>query len=222
MQSRTSGVKLMARQGVICAVAFIGLSLAGCGQPALESPASEATETEVLSVYLRLPDDILSMTHGGAVGMKLEPAGISPLPEAELHESLAMTGILRDENGVPIGTGAELEYFPNGQAPGVTWEVYWTIFIPGRGSIYGYELEAVPEEHYPIFETLGGGEDWFGEGIVGKVGAGPTADGYGVILGGSGEFENVRGKFAEFAELTGLTLDGELHGTMELRFIIEK
>jgi len=203
---------------LLAAFAISGVS--GCGESVLDSP--DSGESETLSFYLRLPDDILSLTHGGAVGMKLAPEGIVPLPESELHQSLAMTGLLRDANGVPIGTGAELEYFPDGQAPGVMWEVYWTIFIPGRGSIYGYEQEAVPEEHYPIFETLAGGEDWFGDPILGKVGAGPTPDGYGVILGGNGDFENVRGKFAEFAELTGITLDGELHGTMELRFIIEK
>lgn len=65
-------------------------------------------------------------------------------------------------------------------------------------------------------------QDWFGDPILGKVAAGPTEDGYGVILGGNGEFENVTGKCSEFAELAGLTLEGELHGTLELRFIIER
>lgn len=219
----------MLRSTNISAIIFSAFILFGCGQATQEEPqgpevmeASQATETETISFYLNLPEDILSLTHGGRVGMELTPAGIPALPASELGDSLAMTGLLRDENGTPVGTGAELEYFPEGQAPGTTWEVYWTIFIPGRGSIYGYELEAVPEEHYPVFETLMGGEDWFGEAILGKVGAGPRPDGYGVILGGNGEFENVTGKFAEFANLTGLTLDGELHGTMELRFIIDK
>ena len=210
----------MNRCSLKLAAVLLLFALSGCGDSSSES--MQEGETETLSFFLQMPDDILSMTHGGAIGMKLTPAGITTLPEAQLHDSLAMTALLRDADGVPVGTAAELEYFPNGMGPGDTWQVYWTIFIPGRGSIYGYELEAIPNEHLPIFETLAGGQDWFGEGIVGKVGAGPTPDGYGVILGGNGEFANISGKFAEFATLTGLTLDGELHGTLELRFIIDR
>ncbi len=194
--------------------------LSGCGQSGSGSMQEGATET--LSFYLQMPDDILSMTHGGELGLKLAPADIAMLPEAELGNSLAMTAFIRDADGVPVGTASELEYFPEGQGPGDTWEVYWTIFIPGRGSIYGFELERIPDEHLPIFATLAGGEDWFGDGVVGQVGAGPTPDGYGIILGGNGEFANISGKFAEFATLTGLTLDGELHGSLELRFIIDR
>ena len=198
-------------------VSFV--TLTACGQG---NSDAQSAETETISFYLRLPDDIVSLTHGGDVGLKRSPQDIAMLPSRELGKSLAMTGILRDETGTPVGTGAELEYFPDGQAPGVTWEVYWTVFVPGRGSIYGYEQEAVPPEHFEIFEHVAGGSDWSGPGIVGRVAAGPRSDGFGVILGGDGEFANAKGAMAEFAELTGLTTDGELSGTMELRFILEK
>ncbi|NKB35567.1 MAG: hypothetical protein GKR93_00170 [Gammaproteobacteria bacterium] len=46
---------------------------------------------------------------------------------------------------------------------------------------------------------------------------GPAANGRGIIIGGTGEFENLRGEFVEIDRMTRFTVDGKMDINVELR-----
>jgi hypothetical protein len=163
-----------------------------------------------------MPEDVISVTHGGAVGLKPYPEGVPPLADPALKTALALTVRIRNKDGEVIGFASELEDFPNGKDPAAKWNAWWTIVIPGRGALFAFEEEAIPAAHAPAFQSVAGGENW--EGSIGaQVAVGPGEDGRGVILGGDGAFAGASGSVAEFTTLKGLTTDGVMTGVLELR-----
>jgi len=50
---------------------------------------------------------------------------------------------------------------------------------------------------------------------------GPLSGHRGLIVGGTGEFEGVRGSFVEVNTLRRFTSEGVLYGTLNLRFTFE-
>ncbi len=172
---------------------------------------------ETMTFTIDMPTDVLAITHGGAVGLAPYPAGIAPLPP-ELETAFVLTAIVRDETGTAIGVATELEEFPGGNHD--QWRAWWTVTIPGRGTIIGYETEAIAASHEEIFAQVAAGNDWTGD-VMARVANGPRADGTGLILAGTGEFEGATGSFAEWTRLTGLSRAGVMRGTMELRVVID-
>jgi hypothetical protein len=193
-------------------LAFATTMMMLCGTPAVVQ-ASGRNET----FYIDMPGDVLSVTHGGAVGLAVFPASIQPLP-AELKSGFALTTLVRNEKGVPIGFASEMEDFPEG--PSKPWLSWWTVVIPGRGTIFGYEIESVPDAHKEIFAKVAAGGDWTGK-VTARIASGPRADGEGIIIGGTGDYAGATGTLSEWTTLTGLTRAGKMSGTMELRVHID-
>lgn len=201
----------------------VALGLSFCvGLAALAAPDHANADQQVMNFFMDGSNgDLLSLTHGGAVGLATTPDGIAMIQEELLQPGLALTSILRNADGDAVALASEIEFFPNGQKPGVEWETYWTLYIPGQGSLFGFETEAIPAEHIPPFVQRAEGTAWSGS-IRAKIGSGPRDDGWGVIIGGTGDFEGATGKFAEFYTLKNLPLEGGIQGVLELEIILDE
>jgi len=177
-----------------------------------------------LSVFMRMPEDALSLTHAGA-GNALAPFpdGIPTLGGTDIARTLALTARIRDADGNLIGLTSELEDFPADfdEKGEQVWDTYWTVMIVGRGSLLLYEKEALGPDVAKVFaETPGSGLDWSGS-IKQPSTVGPLPDKYGVVVGGTGEFEGATGKFREIGHLKRFTTDGALEAEIELRIWLE-
>ena len=176
------------------------------------------------SFFIELPADGIAITHGGDMALTAGPPGIALLQEAQVKNGLAMLSKIRDANNAVIGFASELETFPEGAdllADDVVWDTSWTLMIPGRGSLYLSQQEHSGELGakivIPVQET---GEAWRGEWTVTTT-VGPRADGFGVIVGGAGEFAGAAGKFVEIVSLTGFEPGGIMVGRVELRLTFD-
>lgn len=172
-----------------------------------------------VSFHLRGPEDIIAVTHGKQVGIGAFPPGIPTLEGTELADTLLLIARLRDESGEIVGITSELEHFPDLPIEvGKPWDTYWTVVVPERGTLYGYHRERLSQEVYEVFaSTRREGAEWRGR-IEERQTVGPLPGNRGLVVGGTGEFEGASGWFVEIGELRGVTADGMLHATVELRF----
>ena len=95
------------------------------------------------------------------------------------------------------------------------WHATWTIMLPGRGHVVGYELEKRDADASQIFAQVAAGQEWNGE-FYEQVAVGPLPSGDGIILGGTGEFAGATGTLSEWVRLHRMTPDGMMHGRLEL------
>jgi hypothetical protein len=173
----------------------------------------------VESFTVRVPDDVIAISHRGNGLIAPFPADIPRMSEPNLSNGIAILTKIRDAAGEVIGFGAQLEVILEGSAAGGSQlqATDWVLVIPGRGTIYLSELERLGDFGrqviQPVIET---GQDW--EGVFTRVASvGPRADGRGVISGGTLEFENLRGSFVEIQNYTRVTAGGQLFTKTELR-----
>lgn len=147
--------------------------------------------------YWHNPDDILSLTHGGKLPVAAIPPGIALLPEPAVTDQIVVTVRMRDAQGNVIGTMSELEVIHNS----TVIDVYMTIVIPGRGSLFVYETKDYdnPVLHAPYAESVKTGQPWTGE-IATVQTSGPAIGAKGLVLAATGEFEGMTG----FQQQTGL------------------
>ncbi len=174
-----------------------------------------------VSFFLDAERDLVSVTHGGQIGLAPFPPGIRSLAGTPVERTLLFTAQLRNEHGELVGIASELEVFPQTpMTPETVWQTWWTVVIPGRGALFAYQQErltpAVATVMAAVRET---GEDWRGE-LRDQNTVGPSADGQGIIVGGTGEFADARGAFLEIGTLRGYSARGELDAGLELVFLL--
>ncbi|MGH7805345.1 MAG: hypothetical protein ACREQJ_13435 [Candidatus Binatia bacterium] len=168
----------------------------------------------------RVLGDASAATHGGAFPFKPFPEGIPSLDDPNLASAFALIIKIRDAEDRVIGFGTELEVaLPESRLlfGRVMTDTYWTIVIPGRGTLFLHETEdnwnLVKDVYLPMLTS---GRDWSGEWInVNTIG--PRDDWHGVVVGGTGEFAGKTGRFLEVGTLRSATRDGALGGILELR-----
>lgn len=202
-----------ALMGAGLAVAFLA------AMPRLDLPAPTATAETAESFFIRLPEDGVMVTHAGHFPLPVFPPDIPLFPEPALSNSLALLMTVRDAGGEVVGFASELEQFPPDAnlAEDYTWPTVWTLMIPGRGSIFFYQIEHSGElGPKVIIPTLTSGENWQGDWTVTTT-VGPLTGQRGGVIGGSGEFAGKTGSFQEIAHLTGYSAAGGLLGDVELR-----
>jgi len=203
----------------VCVLAAVAVG-AGDAAPAATAQASGPV---IVSVFMEGPEDILALTHGGHVPLAPYPPDIETLTNGA-EANLALIAKVRDAEGQVIGVASELEEFPQAEqdigADMEPWQTYWTVLLTGRGALYGYHLERINPEHLAAIETSRAGEDWVGE-IPGVNTVGPAPGGKGYVFHGTGEFEGMTGFFQERTVLRGVSADGVLDATLELRFELE-
>jgi hypothetical protein len=180
-----------------------------------------ASDETTVSFFIRTPSDLVSVSHGGQVGFALFPAEIPSMAGTPISNTLLLTARVRDDKGEISGISSELETFPDGPVTAEKiWDTYCTVVIPGRGTLYGYHQEQLNTEIFKVMDTVHQtGQDWTGE-ITTRNTVGPLPEKRGLIVSGTGEFENATGWFVEIGTLRGYTREGDLSAELELRFTI--
>ncbi len=159
---------------------------------------------------IRLPADRLSAQGGAAVGLR----GDAFPPGAVLPEPLDGAPLLveqfkvRDREGNVIGVAARHWSQPGGQASSA-----WLLVIPSRGALL---LEADGEPAGAIDAALAAAGRASGSAWSGSTTVDVTRGDSGRIVGGSGEFNGIEGRYRETWTVTGVGDSGELKGTIEL------
>ncbi len=178
----------------------------------------------VISFHANMAHHGIAITHGGTVGLGTFPPGIPPLSEPAISNGLMLNLKFADADGNVIGFGGEFEVFPEGQSPAraedVRWQTGWVVVIPARGMIFLEQIEHSgglgPRVIQKTKET---GVDWVGDWWITTT-VGPLKSGRGRIVGGTGEFADIRGEFVEIDHLTRFTVDGRMELDLELRLFV--
>lgn len=191
------------------------LALGACASaPTIAAPPSQA-----ISFFIEMPEDGISLTHGGALAIRAMPPGIATLRDTPIPNALALTTLLRDSERRVVGLATELEEFPLSPAPEgePVWDTYWTLMIVGRGSLLLHEKESLGPTVGRIFrEAASEGRGWAGSHTESST-VGPLPDRNGEIVGGTGDFAGASGTFREIGTLRSLSSEGEIEATIELR-----
>ena len=209
---------------ILAAVATLSATAVSAQQQLSASSEPQPGE-KVLSFHANMARHAISITHGGIVGMGTFPPGIPPLSEPALRNGLILDLKFADADGNVVGFGSELEYFPDGHSPAVEqdvrWQTGWAVVVPGRGMIFLEQIEHSgglgPNVIQKTRET---GKDWVGDWWITTT-VGPLENGRGRIVGGTGEFADIRGEFVEIDHLTRFTVDGRMELDLELRLFIK-
>lgn len=157
---------------------------------------------------IRLPADRISAHGGDAAGLR---GGAFP-DEAVLPEALTRAPLLveqfkvRDRDGNVIGVAARHWSVQDGEASAA-----WLIVVPSRGALL---LQAGGEPSRALDSALAAAGHQAGRTWSGETSFEPAGEGR--IVGGSGEFEALEGRYTETWTVTGVGESGELKGTVEL------
>lgn len=161
---------------------------------------------------IRLPVDRIGAAGGADPGIR----GAPELASMRLPEPLAAAALLiehfklRDSAGNVIGLAARhWSAVPGGHAAA------WSLLIPSRGALL---LTAAGEPGSAIDAALQrsgwrAGTAWEGDIRV------ALADDGARIAAASQEFEGLQGRYSETWNVTGVGIDGELRGTVELETV---
>jgi len=178
-----------------------------------------------VSFYIETSTDLLSISHGGSIPLGVFPKDIPTLEGTNISDMLAFTAIIRNEAGKPVGVASELEDFPS-EIPAhhspIIWDTLWTLTVQNRGTLFLAQQEKMADEDAAMFKRVkSSGIAWRGKTLPHSTTYGPLPDGYGMIIGGTGEFKNASGKFQEIVTLYSFTPDGNLGATLELRLTLD-
>lgn len=145
------------------------------------------------------------MTRGPLMGGKGRPAGIATFSEPAIQGGYAALNKMRDKSGEVVGFGAQLEVWTPGPSgkPNPDFPTTWTLVLPGRGTLFLYEIENPARLFARLAEAQAGPLPWRGS-INERTTIGPGPDGVGLIVGGTGEFEGRRGTFVETNQFTAI------------------
>lgn len=160
---------------------------------------------------IRLPADRISAQGGEGVGIRggTFPSGAA-LPEPFAAAPLLVEHFkVRDRDGTVIGVAARHWAQPAGQASAA-----WLVVIPSRGALLltadGEPAGAVDAALAAAGRPPNGA--WSGDATIEAA----QGDAGGRIVGGSGEFDALEGRYSETWTVTGVGESGELKGTIEL------
>jgi hypothetical protein len=186
---------------------------------ATSKPTAERRIT-IERIYWNSPADVFAITNAQGAGVpRLIPDTMRSLAGTGLVErTLNVMMMFRDESGTPIGMGSELEILPG--TGDSSLEVFLTIALVGRGSLFVHELKnyAQPDRARIWSDVQETGKPWSGSlPVVSTVG--PAVGNRGVILAGTGEFEGVTGtqyQTSTMRSVTKETWDNYVCETLEL------
>ena len=155
--------------------------------------------------YWNTPEDLLAVTHGGQAVTAPVPPGIATLTGTDIDNFVVVLAKVRNSEGDLIGTLSELEVFSKDKG-NTLYEVYLTIVVAGRGSLFAYETKdsANPALMGPYQEMMRTGKPWEGR-IEGILTVGPASGARGILVGATGEFEGMAGFQQQSAVVTEVT-----------------
>jgi hypothetical protein len=221
-----SGVKLTAiivGSLAVGAVSMLALSFANplASRPktaAITQPAADGHTLETF--YFEAPEDGIAATHDGNKPIQAFPQGIPAFSEKNLASAFLLVAKARNKHGEIVGFASEMEDVApesNIMQGRMIMHSTWTLEIPGRGTLFMFEIENASEfAKKVVIPALAFGKTW-NEPWTFTTTIGPHADGRGIITGGTGEFAGATGTFVEVTHLRKFTPDGQMFLTMELQ-----
>ncbi len=168
------------------------------------TPVGATSVATVAPAVFGAGSDIFAGT-GGTGGFPPFPADLQPLTGLPAGAGMFLFR-LRDANDNPIGFGVEQEMHPAAGAPNNTFASDWIVSIPGRGVLWLNSNDNTGSPDLPSFtrpdgstviQSTTGPAKAPGSAATGEAKAFMNA-GRGVIVGGSGEFANRTGTWAEY------------------------
>lgn len=209
--------------GVLLAL-LVFANLPGYANPRISPVTGDGPEGKVIeSFFFRSPEDGIAVTHSGQLPLGIAPPGVVALSEPAIDKGFVLILNMYDANAEMVGFAVELEVHPEGDmlAEDLRWETEWVLVIPGRGVLILNQQEHSGELGPKVINTIREtGRDWVGDWTV-QTTVGPLANGRGVVIGGTGEFEGASGSFIEIDHLTRFSADGVMWGDFELRLAME-
>lgn len=179
-------------------------------KPARLTPAITATDASghiVETFTIDAPGDIIAVTHNGSNIIDPRPPGIALFDEPALASGLLLVAKIRNQKREIVGFAVESEAVDAASNPllgKMRMNTDWTLVLPARGTIYAAQIEDAGALGKEILPRVMLGKEWNGRvDFVSTVG--PDSGGRGVIVGGTREFQGIRGTFVELSQLTHLS-----------------
>lgn len=199
---------MRARQASFGKLALLG-ALAAAASSSV--PAAEAaTEAREEVFFTKLMADTVAVTAGKFLGEGSRvPSGIQAFGEPAIEGGLADLQKIRNKTGEVVGFGIQMEVWTpdeNGR-PKPEFPTTWTLVLPGRGTLFLYEIEDPTKLFAKVTEARAAPQPWTGR-IDERTTTGPGPAGVGIIVGGTGEFEGRRGTFIETNQFTAILSGG--------------
>lgn len=189
--------------GALCVGAV--LAQGGVSKPGVEKFTMQAS-------------DVVAVTHDGKKPLLPAPQGIALFSEPNISSGFVLLTKLRNQNGEIVGYAVESEVVApeSNIAQGILKTLtQWTLVIPGRGTLFLDEIEDSSDLGKQILPVILAGGVW--DKPVDFVStAGPSPEGKGVVIGGTGEFSGRSGQFIEITHLHQWSLKGGLDAGIEL------
>ena len=199
---------------------FISSLWSGAATAVDQAEKNEAKPVTEESYFVRLPDDLMALTHSGELGSGYIPDDIARFTEEGAAGSAVFLFKLRDAEGEVVGYATQLEVVQAGTPVGVSdasWPTDWILVVAEKGTIFLHQIEKPTKLRdvalRPVVET---GEPREGE-VTAQTTIGPRSDGRGIIIGGTRGFDGIEGTFVEIDTLTAFSLENGLVGEIELR-----
>jgi hypothetical protein len=162
----------------------------------------------VEELYWESPGDLFALTTGGDFPAHMHvPVDILNFKGTELDRAACACMRLRDKSGKVVGFGSELEVLPPLTNEDGPVDVYFTIVLPGRGSLLLQEYK----RHEDLTSEATSGA------MVCYPTCGPGQDGKSVLLFGTGEFEGVQGSHHQEIHIAHITPDAPSGSTHKVR-----
>lgn len=199
------------------------LSPINCSAETCLSVKTAICSSGTVDLFIKTPEDILSVTHGGELALPYVPSEIQRLESDALSSGLAMTARVRDESGMVVGIASQIEYF-NAlvQDDKSLTHTIWTVQFPHSGTMIGYTMEHIPPQFTKILaRVVKQQKPWSGQ-LAFQTSSGPNTNGDGVILAGAGEFSALTGRFVELNEFSEYSKEKGLTGRTVLTFRAEE
>lgn len=188
-------------------IALVGL--AACASSSMTATIAAAPSRQEV-FFTRLTADTVAVTGGRFVNRSLMvPSTIQPFSESGINGGFADLQKMRDRSGEVVGFGAQLEVWTPDESgrPRPEMRTTWTLVLPGRGTLFLYEIENATRLFQLISAARSGPQPWHGH-IDERTTIGPGPGDVGIIVGGTGEFEGRRGTFIETNQFTAFESGG--------------
>ncbi len=225
MNSKSIVVIVAVISAVVGALATTALRKSDDVKPEVVAANAPAMESVEVTFHMDAPQDGIAITHAGDKPLPLYPAGIGTLSDPSINQGFVLLTKLRDASGAVIGFTSEQEVVsPESNLANGTLmtQSSWTLTIPGRGTIFLFEIENQSEFLQKAgVPALTAGKEW-NQPWTFVTTAGPHESGHGIVVGGTGEFEGITGTFTEITHLERFTPKGELFGKIELQLAYQK
>ena len=188
-----------------------------------ETPEGKTLET----FYLEVPGDLVAITHDGKKPVPPYPDDIPTFDDDSLRRGMALVATVRNADGDIVGFAVEQEEVtPDSSIMQGRMRMYtsWTLTLPGRGTVFLYEIEDGRNfAREIVIPALTGVREFHADGdpYYFVTTDGPNPDGTGQIVGGTGEFAGISGTFRELSWLESFTSDGHMVGRFALELVYE-